>query len=142
MSSQTIYLRFGTIPGNGKSECHTLTLGQGGNLAWESMDDEQRAEFEAVGYTEMDGTVYEPGLSVFALECDADSDADELTFDLAACLLCDLGDYSDRPAFLLKGDALENTGCCGEPLLLSPEIVGSVEIVEILNSSIRVRRIA
>jgi hypothetical protein len=143
MNAKDLFLRFGDLPLNGKSECHTLTGGTWDEGTWNELSDERRAEFEAVGYTEDDGAVYEPGVSVYGLTWDADTDAETLEFDAAASRPDDVDFVTDgRPAFLVSGDRLEITGFCGEPLLMNAEIVEAVELVSFRKGVISVRRTA
>ena len=104
------------------------------------MSPDRQAEFLAAGYTEDDGTVFEPGISVFEIMDGFNSTDDVIEFHIGTARNDDVDFVSDRPAFLVTGNRLDITGFCGEPLLADAQVIGSVELVSFKRGILTVRR--
>lgn len=124
-----LYLHFGDLPASGRSVCYTLTDGTWDEGRWADLSDERRAEFEAVGYSEIDGRVYEPGLSVYSLDWDSRADDDELVFHVAESSRQMVAEMiEERPALLVSGCKVTD-GFDGEPVIEGVELVGPARVV-------------
>lgn len=141
MGRRKIYLRFGEVPAAGRSECHSLTSGTRFGGGWSEMGEGERSGFLAAGYTVDGGTVYEPGVSAFALDWESDPDDAVLEFDATGSPAADVEFYRDgRPAYLVTGTEV-GRGMNDEPLLVDVEVVGGADVVEVRKGLIRVARI-
>jgi hypothetical protein len=141
-TTKNIFLRFGDLPAAGKSQCHTLTDGTWDEGRWDDLADDRKAEFEAVGYSEQDGIVYEPGVSVYELDPMSDPSEKIIEFHIGTSRRADVLFVIDRPAYLVSGTRLDSTGFCGEPLLCDATVVESVELVSFKRGILTVKRVS